>query len=144
LFYNVLYNEIKSVNSGEILRFNEDGKFDLQEIKGDSNNNLSYHLFLKQILEQAIDNNNIQKYHFTLLRNLYEKTAVFLGYPQWTLLLPEDRSLYLKRIIQFSSHSTLSSEEVAEPNEKEKLTVKFLFENLINNYNFYQNVEEND
>jgi hypothetical protein len=31
---------------------------------------------LKQTIEQAIANNNVERYHFTLLRNLYEKTAM--------------------------------------------------------------------
>ena len=143
LFYNVLYNEVKA-KSGNILRRHEDGTFDLEEKKGDSNQSFSYHLFLKRTLEQAISQNDIQKYHFTLLRNLYEKTANFLGYPQWSDLLPDDRQLYLQRIINFTSHSTLSNEAVAEPTEPEKQTVKFLLDNLINSYHFWQQVEQND
>ncbi len=143
LFYNVLYNEVKA-KSGNILRRYEDGTFDLEEKKGDSNQSFSYHLFLKRTLEQAIAQNDIQKYHFTLLRNLYEKTSNFLGYPQWSDLLPDDRQLYLQRIITFTSHSTLSNEAVAEPTEPEKQTVKFLLDNLINSYHFWQQVEQND
>lgn len=143
LFYNVLYNEVKA-KSGNILKRYEDGTFDLEEKKGDSNHSFSYHLFLKRTLEQAIAQNDIQKYHFTLLRNLYEKTASFLGHPQWSDLLPDDRQLYLQRIINFTSHSTLSNEAVAEPTEPEKQTVKFLLDNLINKYHFWQQVEQND
>ena len=114
---------------------NEDGTFDLKEKKGDSNKSFSYHLFLKQTIEEAIEAGNIQKYHFTLLRNLYEKTANFLGYPQWSDLLPrdDDKYLYYNRIIQFTSHSTLSNEAVAEPTPAEKQIVKFLLDNLIKN-----------
>jgi len=143
LLYNVLYNEVKA-KSGNILRPYENGSFDLEEKKGDSNQSFSYHLFLKQTLEQAISQNDIQKYHFTLLRNLYEKTANFLGYPQWSDLLPDDRQLYHKRIINFTSHSTLSNEAVAEPTESEKQTIKFLLNNLISRYGFWQQVEQND
>ena len=143
LFYNVLYNEVKA-KSGNILRRYDDGTFDLEEKKGDSNQSFSYHLFLKRLLEQAIAQNDIQKYHFTLLRNLYEKTSNFLGYPQWSDLLPDNKQAYLNRIIQFTSHSTLSNEAVAEPTESEKQTVKFLLDNLINNYHFWQQVEHND
>ena len=137
----LIYIMDKSVN---ILRRYEDGTFDLEEKKGDSNQSFSYHLFLKQTLEQAISQNDIQKYHFTLLRNLYEKTANFLGYPQWSDLLPDDRQLYHKRIINFTSHSTLSNEAVAEPTESEKQTIKFLLNNLISRYGFWQQVEQND
>ena len=132
LFYNVIYNELNSKEC-YMLERNEDGTFELKEKKGDSNKSFSYHLFLKQTLEEAIEAGNIQKYHFTLLRNLYEKTANFLGYPQWSALLPDDKQIYYNRIIQFSSHSTLSNEAVAEPTSAEKQTVKFLLSHLIKN-----------
>lgn len=90
----------------------DDGTYELKEKKGDSNKSFSYHLYLKHIIEEAITTNSIQKYHFILLRNLYEKTANFLGYPQWSELLPDDKKVYYNRIIQFTSHSTLSNEVV--------------------------------
>ena len=130
LFYNVLYNELNS-KVGYMLDKNEDGTFDLKEKKGDSNKSFSYHLFLKQTIEEAIKVGSIQKYHFTLLRNLYEKTANFLGYPKWSDLLPDDKKSYYNRIIQFTSHSTLSNEAVAEPTPAEKQIVKFLLNHLI-------------
>ena len=153
LFYNVLYNELGLKNKNKnkkkspeskdkneespscvyMLDKNEDGTFDLKEKEGDSNKSFSYHLFLKQTIEEAIEAGNIQKYHFTLLRNLYEKTANFLGYPQWSDLLPENKQAYYNRIIQFTSHSTLSNEAAAEPTPAEKQTVKFLLSHLIKN-----------
>ena len=142
LFYNVLYNEVQAKH-GNILRPYEDGTFELEEKRGDSNKSFSYHLYLKQMIELAIQRNEVQRYHFTLLRNLYEKTSNFLGYPQWSELLPDDRQLYHQRIINFTSHSTLSNEIIAEPTEAEKQIVKFLLDNLINNYNFWQQVENN-
>jgi len=75
---------------------------------------------------------------------LYEKTASFLGYRKWSELLPDDKQVYLYRIIQFTSHSTLSNEEIAEPSEPEKQTVKFLLDNLVNNYGYWQQGEQND
>ncbi len=143
LFYNVLYNEL-GTKTCYMLAKNEDGTFELNEKQGDSNKSFSYHLFLKQTIEQAINNNSIQKYHFTLLRNLYEKTANFLGYPKWSELLPDDRQVYLNRIIQFTSHSTLSNEAVAEPTDAEKKTVKLLLGHLVKNYGFCQQGEQND
>lgn len=136
LFYNVLFNELKNKNCYMLDRL-DDGSFSLTEKQGDSNQSFSYHLHLKQTLEQAIAEDQIEKYHFTLLRNLYEKTSSFLGYPKWSALLPDDRQTYLNRIIQFTSHSTLSSEAVAEPTPEEKKTVKFLFEHLTDKYKYW-------
>lgn len=140
LFYNVLYNEL-GIKVGNILSKLEDGTFELIEKKGDSNKSFSYHLFLKQTIQEAIDNNAIQKYHFTLLRNLYEKTASFLGYPRWSELLPDDKQTYYNRVIQFTSHSTLSNEAVADPTEPEKQTVKFLLDHLTTNFNYWKETQ---
>ncbi len=144
LFYNVLYNEIGN-KACYMLRRNEDDTFELEEKDGSSNKSFSYHLFLKKLLED-IETKDIQKYHFMLLRNLYEKTANFLGYSGWSNLLPNDdaKQSYYTRIINFTSHSTLSNEVVAEPTDAEKKIVKYLLQHLIDNYGFYteENIEE--
>lgn len=139
LFYNVLYNEL-NLKTGYILQKDEDNDYRLEEKQGDSNCCFSYHLHLRKVIEDAIENNTIEKFHFMLLRNLYEKTARFLGYQNWSDLLPhdrpDDRDVYYKRIIQFTSHSTLSTENVSEPTPVEKKTIGLLLKNLVDNYNF--------
>lgn len=145
LFYNVLYNETpkeKEKRTCYMLRKDENNMFKLEKKLGDSNKSFSYHLYLKKLLED-VESKDIQKYHFMLLRNLYEKTANFLGYSGWSNLLPNDdaRKSYYTRIINFTSHSTLSNEVIAEPTDAEKNIVKYLLEHLINNYGFY--IEEN-
>ncbi|MEN4548446.1 AAA family ATPase [Pantoea agglomerans] len=142
IFYNVLYNELKS-KTCYMLENSDDGTYSLIEKKGDSNTSFSYHLHLKQTIEQAIADNKIEKYHFTLLRNLYEKTASFLGYTKWSMLLPDDKKLYLNRVLHFTSHSTLSNEVVADPTPAEKATVKFLLDHLKDNCKFWQQEQKN-
>ena len=143
LFYNILYNELdlkKKNQEGKeccyLLDKNNDGTYELKGKLGDSNKSFSYHLYLKQVLQEAIDGNKIEKYHFMLLRNLYEKTANFLGYPQWSDLLPDDKKTYYNRIIQFTNHSTLSNEAVRKPTEPEKKTLGVLLKHLVDN-NYY-------
>jgi hypothetical protein len=141
LFYNVLHNELNLARSSKkegcyLLQALEDGSFELTVKQGDSNRSFSYHLHLMKTLEQAISAGQVERYHFTLLRNLYEKTASFLGYRDWATLLPDDKQTYFKRIINFTSHSNLSDEAVAEPTPQEKQTVKFLLDNLIDTYGY--------
>ena len=143
LFYNVLHNELDLSKKGKndgcyLLDRHEDGTFDLTVKHGDSNKSFSYHLHLLRTIEQAIADSKVERFHFTLLRNLYEKTASFLGYPKWSEILPDDKQLYLSRIINFTSHSTLSNEIVAEPTPAEKATVKLLLDHLKNNFGFWQ------
>lgn len=135
LFYNVLFNELnlRNNNGCYMLSKNVDETYSLTNKSGDSNKSFSYHLYLKHIIEEAINSDSIEKYHFMLLRNLYEKTANFLGYPKWSDLLPDDKQTYYNRVIQFTSHSTLSNEAVPDPTDPEKNTVKFLLDHLIDN-----------
>lgn len=140
LFYNVLFNEFSNKACYMLERL-EDGGFTLTEKPGDSNKSFSYHLHLLQTIEQAIAGNRVERFHFTLLRNLYEKTASFLGYPKWSELLPDDKQLYYSRIINFTSHSTLSNEAVAQPTPAEQATVKRLLEHLKNSHGFWQHQE---
>jgi hypothetical protein len=147
----VLHNELELKKQGKkegcrLLEKLEDGTFKLDIKHGDSNRSFSYHLYLRRVLAEAIEQNTIERFHFMLLRNLYEKTAAFLGYREWGELLntvpdvdaPGARQGYLNRVMQFSSHSNLSGEQVREPTTPEKQTVKLLYDNLINNYGFVQ------
>lgn len=143
LFYNVLHNEFDLSKKGKnegcyLLERYDDGTFDLTVKYGDSNKSFSYHLHLLKTIEQAIADGKVERFHFTLLRNLYEKTASFLGYPKWSELLPDDKQLYYSRIINFTSHSTLSNEAVAQPTPAERATVKLLLDHLKNNHAFWQ------
>jgi len=143
LFYNVLHNELGLSANGKkegcyLLERLEDGTFNLNTKYGDSNRSFSYHLHLKKALEHAIAADEVQRYHFTMLRNLYEKTASFLGYQRWSELLPDDRQAYFNRIMQYTSHSTLAAESVAEPSAPEKQTVRFLLDHLTQNYGYQQ------
>ncbi len=137
LFYNVLFNEFNNKGSYMLERL-EDGSFTLAEKLGDSNKSFSYHLHLLQTIEDAIAGSKVERFHFTLLRNLYEKTASFLGYPKWSELLPDDKQLYYSRIINFTSHSTLSNEAVAQPTPAESATVKLLLDHLKTTHAFWQ------
>ncbi|WP_122582281.1 AAA family ATPase [Pseudomonas viridiflava] len=142
LFYNVLYNEV-SAKSGCILSGLDDGTFVHEEKRGDSNKSFSYHLHIKSLIEQAVATNNVQRYHFALLRNLYEKTANFLGYQRWSELLPEDRKAYATRVMNFYPHNTLSNEEIAEPTPPEKEMVGLLLRNL-DTFGYWQQERGND
>lgn len=93
------------------------------------------------MIAQAVEQRSVQRYHFALLRNLYEKTANFLGYESWSELLPGDKKAYANRIMNFYPHNTLSNEEIAEPTEPEKEMVGLLLDNL-NKYGYWIQEDE--
>lgn len=147
LFYNVLYNELKKDKQGYLLNSLEDGKFQLEQKNQDSNTSFFYHLHLKNLIEDAVEHNKIEKYHFMLLRNLYEKTAQFLGYPNWGDLLPKEDDAgkrYARRVMNFYSHSKLSDMSVVDPTPEEKQMVGFLIKHLNDTYKYFNKNKPND
>ena len=145
LFFNVLSKEL-DVAARWLLSRHQNGSLELVSKNGAANKSFSYHHHLKAVLEKAIADDAVEKFHFSLLRNLYEKTANFLGYDHWTNLLataPDERSKYLKKVTNHYSHRDISSEEVAEPTEKQKEEVAILLKNLIENYGYWQQEAQN-
>ncbi|VEH28517.1 hypothetical protein [Legionella sainthelensi] len=111
---------------------NEDGLSKLEEQPDDSS--FSYHLHLKSELEKAINNNKLSKYHFNYLRNILEKTTIFLGFKRWGELLPQsntgEANLYETRMMNLRSHSKYAGEEVKELNDQEKIVLTRLIKHL--------------
>lgn len=142
LFYNVLFNEFKSErtirdNKKEycILEKNENKYF----LDKQNDTPFGYHLFIKKIIQKAIDDNVVEKYHFMLFRNLLEKTASFLGYHNWGDLLvaddmsDEERKAYI-RVINLASHNKISDLEAKVLKQHEKNLLKLLFDNFKREY----------
>lgn len=140
LFYNVLFNELNNDDGAYKKKWFEkfrlvkleDGTYELASQPNDSP--FSYHLFLKSELEKLIETGEVRKYHFNFIRNILEKTSTFLGYPKWGDLLPKVEgnrpNPYEARIINISSHSKYSGEEVIELTEDDKLVLIGLIKHL--------------
>ena len=152
LFFNVLCNEFGRDDTNERyswkskwfsklrLEKNGDGSFDLLEQPNDSP--FAYHLHLIAQLQEVIKSGQIEKYHFNLLRNIFEKTATFLGYKKWEHLLPKTNdglpNPYAKRIVNFGSHSKHSGDEVGPLKPEEKKILEQLVKHVIDNHLFWQ------
>ncbi|MFA9394643.1 MAG: AAA family ATPase [Halodesulfovibrio sp.] len=140
LFYNVLHNEMNNAQK-YLLQKDEAGTYELTTQGSDSP--FSYHLYLKSELEKATQTGRVQKYHFNFIRNILEKTATFLGYKNWSELLPQldegKPNPYEARIINISSHSKHAGEEVAELTDDDKRVLSYLVEQINEMYRFQSN-----
>ena len=120
-----------------LLSLLEDGTY---ELKGTSDHPFAYHLYLLQEIEQAIAGGAIQKYHYAFLRNILEKTSVFLGHKEWKDLLPgedeDTRHAYYQRLINLSHHSRSSHEEPPHMREADKRILGYLVTHLKTEYKF--------
>lgn len=132
LFYNVLHNELKDERYKKyLLKILDDGTYDLLIQSNDSP--FSYHLFLKKEIENAMETGQVSKFHYNFLRNILEKTSTFLGHQNWGDLLPEktpgERDSYLTRIINISSHSKHTNEEIFELTENDRRVLSYIMKN---------------
>ncbi|MFB2654237.1 AAA family ATPase [Shewanella seohaensis] len=142
LFFNVLFNELNNDDKDSGYRKKwfknyrlikeEAGTYLLEEQPEDSA--FSYHLYLKSELETAIESGQIGKYHFNYLRNILEKTTIFLGYKRWGELLPQtadgSTNPYEARIMNLRSHSKYAGEEVKDLTEDDKRVLARLVKHL--------------
>lgn len=154
LFYNVLYNEFSNPNketgykpNKHFLKYclikNEDSSYELNSSKDSP---FSYHLFLLNEIKIATETGQIYKYHFSFLRNILEKTSTFLGYKDWGDLLSPvegDRESYIRRILNLSSHSKHSAEEIIIIRNEDKKVLKYLVSEISKIYRFNNNEDIN-
>lgn len=144
LFYNVLSNEFAIKDSEHEYSPKKCERYKMDKIGTDLyeiqklNNEIVFanHLFLLSILKKAVDSDSIEKYHFYLLRNILEKTSVFLGHMNWGDLLEPGLRQYQARLINISSHSKLSSLESLYVTGEDKTRLKELVDFLVAKYNF--------
>ena len=124
LFFEVLSNSFNKMNSKtvNILEKNIDDA-EGYVIKGANNSPFSYHNYIiKKINDTGYD--ALSKYHFNLMRNLLEKTALFLGYSDYQTLIPEesnDRSKFLKLLNEYSHGTHPDSESYMLRNDEKNL-----------------------
>ncbi|MWQ40524.1 AAA family ATPase [Glaesserella parasuis] len=141
LFYNILFNELdRNDNYLEykgnentlcyILELTKNNKYELK-IAGDSP--FSYHLYLKNEIQNAIKNDNIQKFHFHFIRQILEKLSTFLGYKNWEELID---SKHIQRILNLSSHAKHSGDESHKILSNDKEMLKNIIKEIDEKYHF--------
>ena len=147
LFYNVLWNELGSSAKDKYkprncrrLRLDklDDGSYQLYDQADDSP--FSHHITLLQEIDKAIESGKLYKYHFAFLRQILEKMSTFLGHNDWKVLLPPGKELYYNRILNLSSHSKVSSEEVPDLSPQEKKLLSYLVDHIHNVYRLRRDV----
>jgi wobble nucleotide-excising tRNase len=140
LFYNVIYNTVtrdRKLNKRfKFFNLSKDTNNILKLKTQENDTPFSYHLLIKNIIQEAIDNDNIERYHFNLFRNLLEKTSNFLGYNKFDQVLPDIRRKEFAKIINLYSHSKVSDlESTGLPSEYKELFID-TFNDFVKRYNW--------
>lgn len=143
LFYNVLYNsfreELKKNNSEWLVLFKN--WYDNYTLDSREDSPFWYHILVLKEIKRAIDNWNIQKYHYNLFRWLLEKTAVFVWEKSWKNCLnninwiEEQKEIFIKKLNEFS-HNRVEIFEYRELSDEDKEIFTDVFNGFIEKYKF--------
>lgn len=132
LFYNVIFNELKEKSAFyELQNKQTEYKFEQQRKP------IPYHLYIKKIIDVAVKDDEIYKFHFNMFRNLLEKTAIYFGYSNWKECIAEiDNYDEFVRIIGNFSHNDVDELENKNlPKEYREVFIE-VYNGFIRKFNF--------
>lgn len=135
LFYNVLWNELRSEKVKRYFLY----KNKKEELTLQTTDDTPYfhHIALLAELKTAADTNKVYSYHFNALRSILEKTASFFGKKDIQFCLDgiSDRTLY-NRALNLLSHGKYSIYQPVELAQDNKDLFKKILNDFIIKYNF--------
>ena len=132
LFYNVIFNELKGKCAFYELQ-NKQVEYQFEE----QAKPIPYHLYIKEIIDKAIINDEIYKFHFNMFRNLLEKTAIYFGYDKWSDCIDEieDNDEFV-RIINNYSHNDIDELENKNLPKDHREVLTNVYNDFIRKFNF--------
>ena len=132
LLFNVLFSSFKDDNCFRLFKKNGGYEFLKQ-----NESPFGYHIEEIKTIYNCINNNEINKIHFNMFRNVLEKTASFIGYStDWARCLSEgleDRTKMI-RLLNLYSHSRLFDLDDKELNDDEKELFRKFFIQFLEDY----------
>ncbi len=137
LFFNVLFNEIKSANKYFLSR---DGKSERYLLRQTGDTPFFHHVATLAKLYEADKNDTLYTHHFNMLRAILEKTASFHGYKNFSACIKRDDNdedgILHTRLINILSHGNYSLFEPQEMLEENKQYFRKILREFINHYPF--------
>lgn len=135
LFYNIFYSSFKFENFKRITQIlsKENYKFKLESIKDAP---FSYHHDIILKIQNAIDKNKLEKFHFNLFRTLLEKTSSFIGFKKWEECINIDQKTQIVKLLNSFSHDKLIDLEYKKLKNEYKYLFEKAFKQFIKDYKF--------
>ena len=132
LFYNVIFNELKGSSE-----FYELQKTQLEYQLKKQSKTIPYHLYIKEIIDKAIENDEIYKFHFNMFRNLLEKTSIYFGYNNWKdcIVKRDEYNEFIRMVNNFSHNDVDELENKSLPKEYREIFTK-VYNDFIKKFNF--------
>ncbi len=148
LFYNVLWNELgmerKQFQPYFLAKDKNTDEYTLQYTRDTP---FFHHVALLKELKRISDTGELFTYHFSLLRNILERTATFHGFSNFSACIKEDKEndpegIIHARLINVLSHGNYLLFEPIEMIEENKEYFKIILDDFMNNYRFNKELFE--
>lgn len=136
LFFNVMYNELKSHKLKTHFYHKADDS-DHYTLRATNDTPFFHHVAMLIELQKAVASNKIYTYHFNILRSVMEKTAIFFGYNDFSDCIAglSDEVLHA-RALNLLSHGKYSLYEPREMVDDTKKLFKNIFNAFTERYRF--------
>jgi wobble nucleotide-excising tRNase len=142
LFYNVMWNELglerKKFQPYFLAKDKNTQEYTLQYTRDTP---FFHHVALLKELKRISETGTLFTYHFSLLRNILERTATFHGFNNFSACIKKDEEndpdgIIHARLINVLSHGNYLMFEPTEMIDENKEYFKIILDDFMNNYRF--------
>lgn len=136
LFFNVVSNELKKGGLQKYFLHRPDNGT-MYTLRKTNETPFFHHVAMLSEIQRAADSGELYTFHFNILRNVMEKTAVFFGHHDFSTCLSgiEDEGLYA-RALNLLSHGNYSLYEPREMVQDNKDLFKAILAAFLNKHTF--------
>lgn len=135
LFFNVMHNEL-----GGKAKFYLDKTTNAYLLKNTTDTPFFHHVSLIKQLYEVAKRDTLYTYHFSILRNVLEKTAAFHGFDKFDSCIKKDANdtdgIIYSRIINILNHGNYSLFDPIEMQDENKEYFKKILKDFMNTYKF--------
>jgi hypothetical protein len=151
LFFNVLHYELKSSFKGRASQYflNRVQATNMYELKPQKGDTPSFHHVAALVeLDKVARGKEIQTHHFNMLRAIFEKTALFLGYTHFSVCIKKDPTdadgVLHQRFIDLLSHGKYSLYEPVQMGNETKEYFRKIIREFLERYPYNKELFPND
>lgn len=135
LFFNVIHNEL-----GGKFKFYLDKTSNSYLLKNTTDTPFFHHVSLIKQLHEVAKSGTLYTYHFSILRNVLEKTAAFHGFNKFDACIKKDASdadgIIHTRIVNILNHGNYSLFDPVEMQDENKEYFKKILKDFMDIYKF--------
>ncbi len=136
LFFNVMCNELKKLSHKKYFFYCEK-QSNTYTLRPTDDTPFFHHVAMLSELQKAAASNKLYTHHFNMLRSIFEKTATFFGFNDFSACIHglQDEVLYT-RALNLLSHGKYSAYEPREMGEDTKELFKNILDAFLEKYKF--------